>query len=373
MQAKKLAKNENISLYEVYTDLLNEIGNLDPSKALPYELVSDNTRSVNGEESGAPRFVKGKQEYAFHFVQDQDGYPSKKIMVVKFGYDGTGTMRVNFNPAGAGGIPILGDSYKSAYTIMNTVGAIVKQSLKDTLEKGITKTIVAAGKSEYDKKNPEQRQQMYTLFIKKAFPGAVVSKSGLLTALPDDYPKYLNENEVYTEIQLSEVGEGTSEPFEYKENFRKGDTFSYLIDSYTEQDDLERSTPIRLQAIAYKERVSGDMEWARPEYFDFLDKPKGTILNGFEIIFRLMEGDSFAEVNDRVFMYRLMATIKKILQEEFAKSKPDILNYSPGKKGDEAAVDTGRHKLYNAFIKKAFPSAKVFVDHEEDEMIYKLK
>jgi len=74
---------------------------------------------------------------------------------------------------------------------MNTVGAIVKQSLRDTLEKGITKTLVAAAKNEYDKKNPEQRQQMYTLFIKKAFPGAVVNKSVIFTTLPDDYVDYL--------------------------------------------------------------------------------------------------------------------------------------------------------------------------------------
>ena len=193
-------------LYEVYTDLLNEIGELDPSKALPYEKVKDTTRSVPDKEP--PRFeysqgkikkiekpkinfVEGKQEYVFDFIQDQNGYPSRKLMLVKLGYDGTGNMRIDFNPVGTGDVPILGDSYKSAYTIMNTVGAIVKQSLKDTLEKGITTTLVTAAKNEYDKKNPEQRQQMYTLFIKKAFPGAIVSKSGLLTALPDNYAEYL--------------------------------------------------------------------------------------------------------------------------------------------------------------------------------------
>jgi hypothetical protein len=174
---------------EGYTDLLNEIGDLDPSKALPYDKVKDTTRSVPGTESGGPRFVKGKQEYAFDFVQDQNGYPSKKLMLVKLGYDGDGTMRIDFNPVGTGDIPILGDSYKSAYTIMNTVGAIVKQSLKDTLEKGITKTLYAAAKLEYDKENPLQRQQMYDLFIKKAFPGAVINRYS--TTLPDNYPEYL--------------------------------------------------------------------------------------------------------------------------------------------------------------------------------------
>lgn len=172
------------SIEEVYTEILREIGELDPSKALPYKLTYDDTRSVL-------RFVRGKQEYTFRFTQDQDGYPNKKIMMVKLVYEGNGIVRIDFNPIGAGEIPILGDSYKSAYTIMNTVGTIVKQSLKDTLEKGITKTLVTAAKNEYDKKNPEQRQQMYTLFIKKAFPGAVVSKSGMLTTLPDDYAEYL--------------------------------------------------------------------------------------------------------------------------------------------------------------------------------------
>lgn len=177
-----------MKLYKVYTEILNEIGELDPSKVLPYGLVIDNTRSVPGDESGGPRFVKGKQIYSFNF-NNKDG--TEGVMKVQLTYSGDGNVRIDFNPFGTGDIPILGDSYKSAYTIMNTVGAIVKQSLKDTLEKGITKTIVAAAKNEYDKKNPEQRQQMYTLFIKKALPGAVVSKSGLLTTLPDDYEKYL--------------------------------------------------------------------------------------------------------------------------------------------------------------------------------------
>ena len=169
-------------LYEVYTDLLSEIGELDPSKALDYELVKDTTRSVPGEESGGPRFVKGKQEYAFMIE-------SGEVLYVKLVYEGNGTVRIDFNVARRGEIPILGDSYKSAYTIMNTVGAIVKQSLKDTLEKGITKTLYAAAKLEYDKENPFQRQQMYDLFIKKAFPGAVINRYS--TILPDNYSEYL--------------------------------------------------------------------------------------------------------------------------------------------------------------------------------------
>jgi len=357
------------SLYQVYTEIqLGEIGNLEPSKALPFELKYDNTRSITDRESGNS-YVDGFQEYTFKL-------PSGTRMGVILRYEGDGKVRIDFNPIGMGEIPVLGDTYKSAYTIMNTVGTIVKQSLKDTLEKGKTTTLVTVGKNEYGKKNPEQRQQLYTLFIKKAFPGAVIHKSGMFTKLPDDYTKYLNENEVYTEIQLSEVGEGTSEPFEYKENFRKGNTFSYLIDAYTEQDDLERSIPIRLQGISFRERVSDDMEIDREEYFNFLDKPKGTIIDGYEIIFSIADaksGDTFSLVNDKVYMFRLMATIKKILQSEFASNLPDVLSYSPTKEGSEATEDTGRHKLYSIFIKKAFPNAKMFINDEDEEIYFKLK
>jgi len=364
---KQAAKYNKIkSLEEIYTEIrLSEIGKLEPSKALPFKMSMDTTTLDDEGE------VLGKQSYRFKL---DDGTE----MVVEISYRNDAAI-VSFNSvegAKQGKTPIIGDSYKSAYVITNTVGAILKHSLKDTLKHGKTSSIVVYGKPEWQKKNPFQRQEIYNLFLQKAFPGAKTNPSTLITTLPDNYTEYLNENEVYTEIQLSEVGEGTSEPFEYKENFRKGDTFSYLIDAYTEQDDLERSILIRLQGIAYKERVSDDMEMDRPEYFEFLDKPKGTIINGYEIIFSIADAkgaSTFDLVNDRVYMFRLMATIKEILQKEFGSNPPDLLNYSPTKEGSEAVEDTGRHKLYSIFIKKAFPNAKMFVSDVDEEIYFKLK
>ena len=68
-----------------------------------------------------------------------------------------------------------------------------------------------------------------------------------------------------------------------------------------------------------------------------------------------------------------MATIKIILQDEFAKADPDYIVYAPTKQGGEDAPDTGRHKLYSAFIKKAIPGAQMFYNKKDDEIIYKLK
>jgi hypothetical protein len=180
--------------------------------------------------------------------------------------------------------------------------------------------------------------------------------------------------EIYTEIRLSEVGEGTSEPFKYKKNFERGKSFGYIIDGYVKstnnKPDLE--VPIKLQGLDYDQ----DIEDLEPDFIEFLSldgsDPEGT-LNGIEVIFSHADRDTFALVNDVKFMFRLMATIKQILQKEFSSSMPDVLLYSPTKEGSEAIEDTGRHRLYKAFIQKAFPSARMFVDDRGEEIIFKLK
>ena len=182
---------------------------------------------------------------------------------------------------------------------------------------------------------------------------------------------------------IPEIGEGSSQPFDYNESFRNDSNFAYIIDGEVRNENGEfvlQEIPIRLQGIGFKTLIDQeDGEWTIDGYDDnekgkFFNVSPGTYLKGFEIIFSQLRNASFAEVNDRVFMFRLMATIKKILQEEFAKNgEPDILIYSPTKQGDEQADKTGRHRLYNAFIKKAFPKARVYVDRKEDEITYKLK
>ena len=168
-----------MKLYKVYTEILNEVGILDPSKVLPFRMTQDTVGDSNG-------IVTGKQFYEFNL-------PDGTEMIVELSYGSTGVV-VNFNTiegAFKGKTPILGDSYKSAYIVINTVGAIVKQSLKDTLQYGKTKHIIVYGKAEYGKKNPFQRQEMYNLFLQKTFPGSTMKSGGLVTVLPDNYEEYL--------------------------------------------------------------------------------------------------------------------------------------------------------------------------------------
>ena len=175
---------------------------------------------------------------------------------------------------------------------------------------------------------------------------------------------------------IPEIGEGSSKPFEF-DKISKGDRhFQYEIDGEVRTEDgkfVLQSIPILLTGRATS--IIMDEDYTDEEILDFFGKNDGTMINGFEIVFnkKTRSGNEFSTVDDRVFMFRLMATIKKILQDEFAKADPDYIVYAPTKQGMENAPDTGRHKLYSAFIKKAIPGAQMFHNKKDDEIIYKLK
>ena len=175
---------------------------------------------------------------------------------------------------------------------------------------------------------------------------------------------------------IPEIGEGSSKPFEF-DKISKGDRhFQYEIDGEVRTKDgkfVLQSIPILLTGRATS--IIMDEDYTDEEILDFFGKNDGTMINGFEIVFnkKTRSGNEFGTVDDRVFMFRLMATIKIILQDEFAKADPDYIVYAPTKQGMENAPETGRHRLYSAFIKKAIPGAQMFYNKKDDEIIYKLK
>ena len=175
---------------------------------------------------------------------------------------------------------------------------------------------------------------------------------------------------------IPEIGEGSSKPFEF-DKISKGDRhFQYEIDGEVRTEDgkfVLQSIPILLTGRATS--IIMDEDYTDEEILDFFGKNDGTMINGFAIVFikKSRSGNEFGTVDDRVFMFRLMATIKKILQDEFAKADPDYIVYAPTKQGMENAPKTGRHRLYSAFIKKAIPGAQMFHNKKDDEIIYKLK
>jgi hypothetical protein len=184
----------------------------------------------------------------------------------------------------------------------------------------------------------------------------------------------LKLHEIYTEI-LKEVGEGTSEPFSFNKYPGDGLLFQYKINGRVTNDDGKVLQAVPINLFGRATSMIMDKDYTDKEILDFFGKNDGTTIKGFEIVFSIVTrlNNEFGMVDDRVFMYRLMATIKKILLEEFAKANPDYIVYAPTKQGGEDAPDTGRHKLYSAFIKKAIPGAQMFYNKKDDEIIYKLK
>lgn len=174
---------------------------------------------------------------------------------------------------------------------------------------------------------------------------------------------------------IPEIGEGSSKPFPFKKLKSSGtNAFLYNIDGEIRNDTgafVLQEIPIRL--FGNHTSMIMDEDYTDKEILDFFGKNDFSTINGFEITFSKKGDTYFNDVNDRVFMFRLMATIKKILQDEFAKADPDYIVYAPTKQGDEDADKTGRHKLYSAFIKKAIPGAQMFYNKKDDEIIYKLK
>ena len=180
-------------------------------------------------------------------------------------------------------------------------------------------------------------------------------------------------------LPLEEIGEGSSKPFPYTTTALSKGGFRSEIEGEVRSESGEKilqEIPITL--VALPNRYLADEDYMDQDLFDFFGVPEGTFLDGLDITF-IRKGDvlkSFKAVNDRVYMFRLMATVKEILQKEFAKSQPDYITYSPSKEEHEefgTASETGRHKLYSAFIQKAFPNAKSFENLEDEEIIYKLK
>jgi hypothetical protein len=153
--------------------------------------------------------------------------------------------------------------------------------------------------------------------------------------------------QIYTEIReeaklIPEIGEGSSKPFPFKERSGSGtNAFLYDIDGEVRNENGEFVLQeILIRLFGNHTSMIMDEDYTDKEILDFFGKNDFSTINGFEITFSKKGDTSFSEVNDRVFMFRLMATIKKILQDEFAKADPDYIVYAPTKQGGEDAPDT---------------------------------
>lgn len=160
--------------------------------------------------------------------------------------------------------------------------------------------------------------------------------------------------QLYNEL-LNEVGEGSSQPFEY---FKGGSNF-YIIRGVTSKgDNINIDLTVLVNAGIYL--ISGkipdldiDQEFgdAQVMYISF----KIESINGKVPIRR------YKEINDIQYMYRLMATLKEIMLPLIGEKDVKLITYSPSAKIINYLSDRGKGRdlLYKLFIKKEFPNSEI--------------
>ena len=170
---------------------------------------------------------------------------------------------------------------------------------------------------------------------------------------------------------ILEIGEGSSKPF--KSNFlgKAGNKTGWYIEGKNSEGE---NIDVILEITVYEyDRGKG----IPVQVFNELGKDT---LKSASVDFRVDYGEeaphhiSYAEVNDKVYMYRLMATLRNILLQFIQENNIDIIEYAPIPKGTTAANSDkgeGRNKLYSLFLKKMFPNAKrINSNWYDDQNIY---
>jgi len=177
--------------------------------------------------------------------------------------------------------------------------------------------------------------------------------------------------------KLYEVGEGSSKPFTYKKfhfgafdkfldkfsNILPSDKggFIYKIEAYTESEGKKEIIPIELLGHYGDKAYYKSINYSDKEIKNLIQL-LGDNFKNLNIHFTIDENNrEYDLVNDRVYMFRLMATIREILLKEIKTTKLNSISFQPTKRDSEDLADnmnTGRFKLYDVFIKKAFPGAQ---------------
>jgi len=161
---------------------------------------------------------------------------------------------------------------------------------------------------------------------------------------------------------INEVGEGTSKPFEFKFLGRQGDVFGWYIEG---KDENNEAVDVILEVTIYTEYMDDEGGGVPLRVFDEVGK---NTIKSAEVNFRITDehntpGIGYIEVNDRIYMYRLMATLKRILLPFVQENDIDTIEYIPVPKGNTTANSDkgeGRDRLYALFIGKTFPNTKKF-------------
>jgi phosphopantetheine adenylyltransferase len=221
----------------------------------------------------------------------------------------------------------------------------IKDYLKDHPEDKTYILIGAREGNEEDEKDVEQRSNLFQKYggeIKpiytvggisgtKAREAAKQSKEAFYQFLPNQLSDS-DKEEIYNIIipTLNEVGEGSSKPYEWREDF--GEYF------FTTDNNVKYI--VSLEKMPEGDKIGISVE--------FLAKTPG--MQGYSSKIEVGKGE----------LFRVMATIIDIIKSHLSKD-PEIefILYSPHKKSGEGDIGNQRDKLYKIFLQKQIPGIRI--------------
>lgn len=173
---------------------------------------------------------------------------------------------------------------------------------------------------------------------------------------------------------LIEIGEGSAQPFKYRQIYASDSMEMYEIAGLTSKNE---KVPIELNFSLVKVNEDSDVKYKKAVLDEF---PGQDLVNVVNVDFAHKKsrsgaflkkvgfsnpekedrkaGNTLRTVNDKQYMFRLMATIKNILSEYIRRVEPDCVAYMPMGEVKRGKMTLQRDLLYTSFIKKVFPNAK---------------
>jgi hypothetical protein len=223
----------------------------------------------------------------------------------------------------------------------------IKTYLQDHQDENVYIFIGARPDNDEDEKDVAERSAYAKKYSKKAFPVKVTtpgnisgtkaraaakqSKEAFYQFIPDQL-SIQDKEEIYNIIlpTLNEVGEGSSKPYEWREDF----------DEYVFTTDSNVGYIVSLSEMS----EGGKMGIA----VEFLAKTPE--MDGYSSKIEVGRGE----------LFRVMATIIDIIKSHLSKN-PEIefILYSPSKKTGEGDIGNQRDKLYKIFLQKQIPGIRI--------------
>ena len=188
-----------------------------------------------------------------------------------------------------------------------------------------------------DSKIDSKRGKLYAAYIRKNL--SKIPNYSTRERTNDKGQEYI---EIYKSNNLNEVGEASTTPYKWKEEYN---------------DDMDVEVSFETESgIEYNVGLQRDVY-------------KGIPILEVEFVAGMMDPDTGGTMSSKITtnrgeLFKVMSTIVDIIRYYVKNTEAQGVTYSPSKKGDETISTNQRNTLYKAFLKKQVPGVELIQDKE---------